>query len=67
MKLYYEFKNVNIAIYDKETNIFYYNYDTIFSVLNQKYSLNNFEIDNLIKDMGEKYLKIKGVTPKIKL
>ena len=48
---------------DPENSYFCYQYDRVYSILQDKFSLQNAEIQTLMKSLVETQFKIKGVTP----
>jgi DNA gyrase/topoisomerase IV subunit A len=48
---------------DSEERYFYCNYDLVWSIFENKYKLNYFEIQEFIKSMVEQHLKLGVTTP----
>ena len=62
--LYRYKKGHNIMIYDRENEVVRINYDEIWSVLEDKFGLNYFEIQELTKKWLDEVYNLRGVTPK---
>jgi hypothetical protein len=61
--LYRYKKGHNFMIYDRKNEYVYINYDEIWSVLEDKFGLNYFEIQGLTKRWLDEVYNLRGVTP----
>jgi hypothetical protein len=64
LKLYRHKKYHNFIINNKKNDYVYINYDEIWSVLEDKFGLNYFEIQELTKRWLDEVYNLRGVTPK---
>ena len=65
--LYRYKKGHNIMIYDRINEVVYINYYEIWSVLENKFGLNYFEIQELTKRWLDEVYNLRGVTPQFQL
>jgi hypothetical protein len=62
--LYRYKKGHNTMVYDRESGEVHINYDEIWSVLEDKFGLNNSEIQDLTKRWLDEVHNLRGVTPR---
>ena len=60
----FELDNNIYMKYNKEDHILWYDYSSIYSVLNEKFGINYEQMNGLIKDTAEANTNLQSITPK---
>jgi len=62
-KVFFELYQGFSELYQRSENMFYCDYNLVWSVFNNKYNLNYDETQAFAKSMVEQHLKLEAVTP----